>query len=172
MYVRRRCIIQSARPERIRTSDPRFRRPMLYPAELWPHVAVDFSALRGEGGIRTLDTVSRIPLSKRCLRPLGHLSELGSDRPGGMQAVLPSHVSIRLSTVGSAEEEGFEPPALSRSGFQDRCLRPLGHSSKEVEATFSASSLHMQAERWARNVDGRPDHYIWTRGCPACPNLV
>ena len=27
------------------------------------------------------------------------------------------------------EEEGFEPPALSRYGFQDRRLRPLGHSS-------------------------------------------
>ena len=37
-----------------------------------------------------------------------------------------------------AEEEGFEPPALSRCGFQDRCLRPLGHSSKRRLATITA----------------------------------
>jgi hypothetical protein len=27
------------------------------------------------------------------------------------------------------EEEGFEPPELAFGGFQDRCLKPLGHSS-------------------------------------------
>jgi hypothetical protein len=31
--------------------------------------------------------------------------------------------------ISLAEEEGFEPPELSLGGFQDRCLRPLGHSS-------------------------------------------
>ena len=30
------------------------------------------------------------------------------------------------------EEEGFEPPALSRDGFQDRCLKPLSHPSVPV----------------------------------------
>jgi hypothetical protein len=30
----------------------------------------------------------------------------------------------------SAEEEGFEPPVLSHCGFQDRRLKPLGHSSR------------------------------------------
>jgi len=29
-----------------------------------------------------------------------------------------------------AEEEGFEPPVLSYNGFQDRRLKPLGHSSR------------------------------------------
>ncbi len=33
-----------------------------------------------------------------------------------------------------AEEEGFEPPELALGGFQDRCLRPLGHSSGSPEA--------------------------------------
>ena len=36
MYSCHRLLVHFARPERIRTSDPRFRRPMLYPAELWP----------------------------------------------------------------------------------------------------------------------------------------
>ncbi len=31
-----------------------------------------------------------------------------------------------------AEEEGFEPPELALGGFQDRCLRPLGHSSRRT----------------------------------------
>lgn len=30
-----------------------------------------------------------------------------------------------------AEGEGFEPPELSLSGFQDRRLRPLGHPSAD-----------------------------------------
>ena len=29
-----------------------------------------------------------------------------------------------------AEREGFEPPELTFSGFQDRPLRPLGHLSQ------------------------------------------
>ena len=37
--------------------------------------------------------------------------------------------TIRLSKQ-LAEEEGFEPPELALGGFQDRCLRPLGHSSE------------------------------------------
>src|SRR5882672_10146650 len=40
--------------------------------------------------------------------------------------------SLRYSifmVAGAAEEEGFEPPALACDGFQDRCLKPLGHSS-------------------------------------------
>ena len=37
---------------------------------------------------------------------------------------------LDYSVINSlAEEEGFEPPELSLGGFQDRCLRPLGHSS-------------------------------------------
>ena len=29
-----------------------------------------------------------------------------------------------------AEAVGFEPTELSLDGFQDRCLRPLGHTSR------------------------------------------
>ena len=32
-----------------------------------------------------------------------------------------------------AEGEGFEPPELSLSGFQDHRLRPLGHPSAKNE---------------------------------------
>ena len=40
------------------------------------------------------------------------------------------------------EEEGFEPPALSRYGFQDRRLRPLGHSSEtNVSGTYALLPL-------------------------------
>ena len=38
-----------------------------------------------------------------------------------------THYSIVMPT---AEEEGFEPPELALGGFQDRCLQPLGHSSR------------------------------------------
>src|SRR6185295_18138697 len=36
---------------------------------------------------------------------------------------------VTLFDCQRAEEEGFEPPELALGGFQDRCLRPLGHSS-------------------------------------------
>ncbi len=43
--------------------------------------------------------------------------------------------TIQLSDIkSSAEEEGFEPPELALGGFQNRCLRPLGHSSIKQEA--------------------------------------
>jgi hypothetical protein len=45
-------------------------------------------------------------------------------------ACTANDISSRLFGCQSlAEEEGFEPPELSLGGFQDRCLRPLGHSS-------------------------------------------
>ena len=44
--------------------------------------------------------------------------------------------------IDSEEEEGFEPPALARYGFQDRRLRPLGHSSERgVSTPLPLSSL-------------------------------
>ena len=43
-----------------------------------------------------------------------------------------------------AEEEGFEPPELSLNGFQDRRLKPLGHSSPSGNAQRRPPS---QAER-------------------------
>ena len=57
-------------PRRIRTSDPRFRRPMLYPAELLAHE--QFSS--GERGIRTRGKFPYTRLAGEHLRPLGQLS--------------------------------------------------------------------------------------------------
>jgi hypothetical protein len=119
----------------IRTCDFRFRRPTLYPAELWAQVTQVGSRAGkgsggsgGEGGIRTRDT-DLCPYTRLAggrPRPLGHLSRyslrLPPESPRGGQK---RHINCQ-----GAEEEGFEPPALSRCGFQDRRLRPLGHSSK------------------------------------------
>jgi hypothetical protein len=65
------------------------------------------------------------------------------------------------------EEEGFEPPALSRYGFQDRRLRPLGHSSGKNGADCSAcreSCAGRATPLWfARAVFGRHMER-WPRG--------
>src|SRR3954451_5270978 len=96
---------------------------MLYPAELWPH----FHCWRRGRDSNPRYSFPYAALARRCLRPLGHLS-------GSMLA----HVTIRLSP---AEGEGFEPPGLSSSGFQDRRLKPLGHPSKtKTDGLFSKSS--------------------------------
>src|SRR4029453_19417986 len=73
-------------------------------------------------------------LANRYLRPLGHLSRcLWSDRVGLPRGLATPSGLVIYSVVRSAsslaEEEGFEPPELALGGFQDRCLRPLGHSS-------------------------------------------
>src|SRR5215216_6271851 len=64
-------------------------------------------------------------LANRCLQPLGHLS--GHDRRlrRWFRQLFGCQVRVRVE-----EEEGFEPPVLSHYGFQDRRLKPLGHSSK------------------------------------------
>src|SRR4029078_5147986 len=53
-------------------------------------------------------------------------SKRGAPCPG------PLRDTIRLPSQ-PAEEEGFEPPELALGGFQDRCLRPLGHSSRRSQ---------------------------------------
>ena len=58
-------------------------------------------------------------------RPLGHLST--------------HHSNLCLYM---AEEVGFEPTVLSYNGFQDRRLKPLGHSS--VSAFFTIQSRTCQ----------------------------
>ena len=55
-----RTSFQYYETKRIRTSDPQFRKLMLYPAELWSHF--------GKGGIRT-------SLAGSPIRPLSHLSK-------------------------------------------------------------------------------------------------
>lgn len=53
-----------------------------------------------------------------------------TDTPNrNLESLLLPKKTIQLSKYRLAEEEGFEPPVLSYGGFQDRCLRPLGHSS-------------------------------------------
>ena len=64
-------------PERIRTSDLRFRRPTLYPAELRAQWAAEQSSRRQRRG-RDSNPRWRFPphtrLAGECLQPLGHLS--------------------------------------------------------------------------------------------------
>ena len=71
-------------------------------------------------------------------------------------------LSFKLSM--EKEEEGFEPPELSLSGFQDRRLKPLGHSSK------NGDSLGSQ-ELWANHcaLDACPNNTI--QPLPSCVNL-
>jgi hypothetical protein len=65
-------------PERIRTSDLRFRRPTLYPAELRAQTAAAQCSRRQRRG-RDSNPRWRLPphtrLAGECLQPLGHLSE-------------------------------------------------------------------------------------------------
>jgi hypothetical protein len=48
-------------------------------------------------------------------------------------ALHPNHLRDTIQLSAPAEEEGFEPPELALGGFQDRCLRPLGHSSRRSQ---------------------------------------
>src|SRR5213075_894489 len=63
--------------------------------------------------------------------PKQETNRVGTARP--MRA-RPAHDHLRdtIRLSKPAEEEGFEPPELALGGFQDRCLRPLGHSSRRV----------------------------------------
>jgi hypothetical protein len=70
----------------------------------------------GEGGIRTLGGVL----------PPHSLSR---------RAPSASRSPLRL-IISLAEEVGFEPTVLSYNGFQDRRLKPLGHSSVEHFVPF------------------------------------
>src|SRR5215471_6112636 len=59
----------------------------------------------------------------------------------------PPGSSRRFSVGLKEEEEGFEPPALSRYGFQDRRLRPLGHSSGATHlSAYEASTKRERVE--------------------------
>lgn len=61
------CGVHSHDPEWTRTTDPQFRKLMLYPAELRDQ--------NGEGGIRTHGTgLPYNGFQDRLLKPLGHLS--------------------------------------------------------------------------------------------------
>ena len=46
-----------------------------------------------------------------------------------------------------AEEEGFEPPELSFNGFQDRRLKPLGHSSETIDCKSGEGGIRTHGTR-------------------------
>src|SRR5690625_5209315 len=87
----------------------------------------------GVGGIRTLD---------RAINPILPSQGSAFSHPATTPEAFSQHPIVRFSFQrtwvlccvlkrGSrVEEEGFEPPVLSYNGFQDRRLRPLGHSSR------------------------------------------
>ena len=57
-----------------------------------------------------------------------------------------------------AEEEGFEPPEPFRfSGFQDRRLKPLGHSSggSDYQACLLDFTALDPADRWVSGLNQR-----------------
>ncbi len=111
--VSQRNFLLSA-PERIRTSDLRFRRPLLYPAE--PRARV----------FKTNKPANRVAERagfEPAVRVYG-VHSLSRRAPSADSATSPRR----------AEEEGFEPPVrFTYGGFQDRCLRPLGHSSSAAK---------------------------------------
>src|SRR5690349_19500574 len=114
---------------------------MLYPVELWLHLPTSTKShasrsrrsppwygqrTGGESGIRTRDTSCPVcrfskPVPSATRPPLQTTQQ-------ALSSLVPS--AIRLSVSRVEEEEGFEPPVLSHNGFQDRRLKPLGHSSK------------------------------------------
>ena len=61
----------------------------------------------------------------------------------------------RASPIGwlifMAEREGFEPPELSLSGFQDHRLRPLGHLSAYI-VNIGISSADVKPRRDRRRL--------------------
>ena len=76
------------------------------------------------------------------------MEEVGFAHFGTSIGVVPASVPARSSDIKSAlasnpkkhpcfcqvaEEVGFEPTELSFNGFQDRRLKPLGHSSVALD---------------------------------------
>gem|GEM_PF-916127 len=55
------------------------------------------------------------------------------------------HLSADYSFL--AEEVGFEPTVLSYNGFQDRRLKPLGHSSVEHYVPFAPSYVNKRKSK-------------------------
>ena len=163
-------LIQSG-SSRIRTCNPRFRRPVLYPIKPW--------ILLGENLRRGGDSNPRnrytplAGLANQYLRPLGHLSicffssrcapcswrdafrllalpvllMLMLRRAAASAQHQPSRSTSQTSTFflslfGCQDVSAISgggggirtPGSLHYGGFQDRCLRPLGHSSDYSEA--------------------------------------
>ena len=104
-----RTSFQYYETKRIRTSDPQFRKLMLYPAELWSHfgkggIRVSFRK-GGDSNPRTRYQVNSLAGSP--IRPLSHLSKIHGER------------GIRT------------PGEFPHSSFQDCHHRPLGHLSSK-----------------------------------------
>jgi hypothetical protein len=58
---------------------------------------------------------------------------------------------IRTGLKKVAEEVGFEPTELSFNGFQDRRLKPLGHSSALIGASYITKKQKYQAIKILNN---------------------
>ena len=49
-----------------------------------------------------------------------------------LRSTCASNICEKYTCLNLAEEVGFEPTVLSHNGFQDRRLKPLGHSSAYI----------------------------------------
>ena len=138
--------------ERGRTSNPRFRRPVLYPLSYGSSIIHRTQTTNpndkrrgrkrsGQGAEREgFEPSVQVNPIRRFSKPVP--SATRPSLPGNLRSIPPNgsrmpselHLrdTIRLSSQ-PAEEEGFEPPELALGGFQDRCLRPLGHSSRRSQ---------------------------------------
>lgn len=79
-------------------------------------------------------------------------SYCGEDVPATVQRRCASRFPSEISQNDSkmAEAEGFEPPDLAVSGFQDRRLKPLGHTSG------ASGSMRSWGRRQTRDRRNRP----------------
>ncbi len=152
-------------PRRIRTSDPRFRRPMLYPAELLAHELCS----SGERGIRTLGKFPYTRLAGEHLRPLGQLStDAYSIVNGGGGIRTPGACTLRFSRP---------PPSATRPLLQTAYPLSLpGRQSSYIPqprlavkcrlcpncAGFGGQSPSSPLTRWAPRRKS-------SRQCPASP---
>ena len=91
---------------------------------MYHHTAVPFFCIMAEreGFEPSVESYPHTRLAGEHHRPLGHLS--------AQQCFL------------LAEEVGFEPTVLSYNGFQDRRLKPLGHSSVEHYVPFEQNYVN------------------------------
>jgi hypothetical protein len=110
-------------PERIRTSDLRFRRPTLYPAELRAQGQRSMVAASGEGGIRTRDGAFRPILAyyRRRLSPTPPRHEIAANLPllrPSLQAVSSTWPRPLLPSVLPCERGGS--PAGGRRSARGR----------------------------------------------------
>ena len=88
----------------------------------------------GERGIRTPGTSQYAGFQDRCIRPLCHLS-IGCLWLVVVKINKTSKLAEVFSFTTYSGERGIRTPGTSQyAGFQDRCIRPLCHLSKVLDA--------------------------------------